>query len=250
MRSVMWHIALAIGLAGSFIAAATPTFAFGDGCGSRAVACYDKVRLPDVYATQTRSVLLRPAYRTVVPTPPLVRNYAVPVVMRPGRWRTMIAPPVYGMQRERVVVAPAQRVYEEVPAVTRRVTKTVVVPAGVRWERTRGLLGRERLCKVATHATTRTVEREVVVSPARRIAHVRPAVYGVVERPVVVRPAMASRVYEPPVHGYFNRSVVVHPAGLYVVSHPPVVGVTREHVLIRPGGYAWVRSRPGAVDRW
>lgn len=248
----MRHIALAVGLAGSFfLAAATPTFAFGDGCGGRAVSCYDKVRLPDVYATQTRSALLRPAYRTVVPTPPLVRNYAVTVVMRPGRWRTMVAPPVYGMQRERVVVAPAQRLYEDVPAVTRRVTKTVAVPAGVRWERTRDLLGRERLCKVATPATTRTVVRDVVVSPARRrIAHVRPAIYGVVERPVVVRPAVASRVYEPPVHGYISRSVVVRPAGLYVFSHPPVVGVTREHVLIRPGGYAWVRSRSGAIDRW
>lgn len=197
----MRHIALAAGLAGSFfIAAVTPTLAFG--CGGRSAECYDRVRLPDVYATQTRSVLLRPAYRSVAPTPPLIRNYAVRVVMRPGRWRTIVAPPVYGLRRERVVVAPAQRVFEEVPAT------------------------------------------------ARRIAHVRPAVYGVVERPVLIRPATAGRIYEPPVHGYINRSVVVRPAGLVVFSHPPVVGVTREHVLIRPGGYAWVRSRSGVADRW
>lgn len=246
----MRHIVLAASLAGSFcFLTATPTLAFGGGCSGQAVACYDKVRVPDVYATETRSVLLRPAYRTIVPTPPLIRNYAVPVVMRPGRWHTVVAPPVYGMQRERVVVAPAQRVYEEVPAVTRRVTRTVVVPASVRWERTR-FLGRERLYKIATPATRRTVEREIVVSPARRITHVRPAVYGLVERPVVVRPPMARQVYEPPVHGYINRSVVVRPAGLVAFSHPPVVGVTREHVLIRPGGYAWVRSRSGTADRW
>jgi hypothetical protein len=232
----------------SFLATG-PTLAFG--CGGHAIECYDKVRLPDVYATRTRSVLLRPAYRTIVPTPPVVRNYAVPVVMRPGRWRTVVSAPVYGMRRQRVLIAPASRTYEEIPAVTRRVEETVVVArGGVRWRRTRGFFGHEKLCKVAASPVTRTVVREVVVSPARRVSHFRPAVYDRVEQPVLLRPAMAARVYEPPVHGYFNRSVVVRPASVVVFAHPPVVGITRENVLVRPGGYAWARSRPGFFDRW
>lgn len=222
-----------------------PTFAFGGHCGGRAVECYDKVRTPDLYATRTRPVFVRPGYRSVVPTPPVVRNVTVPVVVRPGRWRTVVAPPVYSMRRERVLVAPGRKVYEEIPAVTRRVERTVVVPGRVHWRRTRDMFGHERMCKVVSKATTRrTIVREVVVSPARRVVHVRRPVYDVVERPVEMRPATARRVFEPAVHSYINRSVIVRPAGIAVVSHPPVVGLTREHVLVRPGGYAWARSRP------
>lgn len=223
---------------------AAPTLAFGGHCGDRAVECYDKVQTPDLYAARTRPVLVRPAYRTVIPTPPVMRNITVPVVVRPGRWRTVVAPPVYGVRRERVLVAPGRKVYDEIPAVTRRVERTVVVPGQVRWRRTRDMFGHERMCKVVSRPTRRTIVREVVVSPARRVAHVRRPVYDIVERPVEVRPATARRVYEPAIHSYINRSVVVRPAGVAVVAHPPVVGITREHVLVRPGGYAWVRSRP------
>jgi hypothetical protein len=251
VRSVMRNFVLAACFAVSFSCLATgPTMAFGDGCGDHAIECYDKVRLPDVYATRTRSVLLQPGYRIIVPTPPIVRNYAVPVVMRPGRWRTVVSAPVYGVRRQRVLVAPAHRTYEEIPAVTRRVEQTVVARGGVHWQHRRGLFDRERLCKIATPPETRTVVREVVVSPARRISHVSPAVYENVAQPVLLRPATAARVYEPPVHGYINRSAVVRPASVMVFAHPPVVGITRENVLVRPGGYAWARSRPGFFSRW
>jgi hypothetical protein len=241
MRKVVLEACCAVCFA---LVGVAPTLAFGGHCGDRAVECYDKVQTPDLYATRTRSVLVRPVYRSVVPTPPVVRNVTVPIVVRPGRWRTVVAPPVYSARRERVLVSPGHKVFEEIPAVTRRVEKTVVVPGEVRWRRTRDAFGHERLCKVVSRARTRTIVREVVVAPARRVAHVSRPVYDVVERPVEVRPALARRVYEPAVHGYINRSVIVRPASVAVVSHPPVVGVTREHVLVRPGGYAWVRSRP------
>jgi len=191
----MRHIALAAGLAGSFfIAAATPTLAFGAGCGGRAVECYDKVRLPDVYATETRSVLLRPAYRSVVPTPPLIRNYAVPVLMRPGRWRTVVAPPVYGMRRERVVVAPAQRVDDEVSVATRGVSSARHV-AHVR------------------PAVYGVVERPVLLRPAEARRIYEPPVHGYINRSVVVRPAGLVVFSHPPVVGVTREHVLIRPGG-------------------------------------
>ena len=138
----MWKFAASACLAVPLgIVAATPGLAFGDGCGDRAIECYDKVRLPDVYATRTRPVLVSPSWREVVATPPLIRNYAVPVEVRPARWRTVITPPVYGTTLQRVLVAPRRRTYVEIPAVTRRFEQTVVVaPGGIRWERRRGLI--------------------------------------------------------------------------------------------------------------
>ena len=248
----MWKFAASACLAVPLgIVAATPGLAFGDGCGDRAIECYDKVRLPDVYATRTRPVLVSPSWREVVATPPLIRNYAVPVEARPARWRTVITPPVYGTTLQRVLVAPRRRTYVEIPAVTRRVAQTVVVaPGGIRWERRRGLFGRERLCKVASRPVVRTVVREVVVSPARRIARTAPAIYENVERPILIRPAIAGRIYEPPVHSVISRSVVVRPSALGVFYHPPVVGVAQERVLVRAGGYAWSPSRRGLFDLW
>jgi hypothetical protein len=137
-----------------------------------------------------------------------------------------------------------------IPPITRRVTQRVVVSrGGIRWERRRDLFGREKLCKVVGSPETRTVVREVIVSPARRIAHRTAPVYGTVAVPVLIRPGSAQRVYEPPVHALYSRSVVVRPASVGVFYHPPVVGVARETVLVRAGGYAWSRSRPG-FDRW
>jgi hypothetical protein len=247
----MWKFAapLCFAVLTSF-ALATPGLAFGDGCGDGAVACYDKVRLPDVYAVRTRPAVVSPGWREVVPSPALYARSTVPVEVRPGRWRTRVHAPVYATRLERVVVAPAGHTYEDVPAVTRRVARTVVSPGGVTWVRRRGLFGRERLCKVVRAPVTRTVVRDVIVSPARRIAHRTPAVYATVARPVLVRPAVAERVYEPPVHALYSRPVVVRPAGVQLIDHPPVVGVARESVLVRSGGYAWKRSRPGLFDRW
>jgi hypothetical protein len=91
--------------------AASPTFAFGD-CGWRA-DCFDGgVRQPDVYATHSRPVFLRPGWREVVPLPPIVVSRAIPVEVRPGRWRTVFTPPLFGTDLQRVRVAPG--IYENI----------------------------------------------------------------------------------------------------------------------------------------
>lgn len=227
--------------------AAAPAFSANDRCS--AIACYDKVRTPDVYTTKTHQVIVRPGWREVVTTPPVVKQVAVPVVMRPGKWRTVTAPPVYATKFQRVLVRAETRRVEFIPAETRRVEQTVVVSnGGTAWVRTRGPSGRERLCKVRTPPVTKTITRDIVVGPARRIVYVTPAVYGVVPRAVVIKPATATRVYEAPVHGLINRSIVVRPATAEVVDHPPVVAAHRERVLLREGRDVWVnsRSRPEA----
>ena len=68
------------------IASTGPVLAWGDGCGGHAVECYDKVRLPDVYATQARPVVVHPGYSEVVETPPVVVNQPEKVLVSPGRW--------------------------------------------------------------------------------------------------------------------------------------------------------------------
>lgn len=241
MRKIVLGVGLALALTDG---AANAAFAFETRCGGHAIACYDRMRVPPAYATRTYPVLVNPAWREVIASPPVVAHVAVPVMVRPGRWRTLVRPPVYGTRMERVVVAPPIREYEIVPPITRRVEKTITTRGGIVWERRRDIFGRERLCKVVVGPRRRTVVREVVVRPARRILHTSPAVYGIAPAPVLLRPASAVRVYEPPVRAVIGRTVLAQPSAIGIIPHPATVGIARERVLVRPAGYAWVRT-PG-----
>lgn len=155
----------------SFIFAATPASACRYGA-----ECYDKVRLPDVYRTVDRPVIVRPGYREVVETRPVV-------VVRP----------------ERVMLQPGRVEYVMTPPVTRTVFQEVVVRrGGYRWASTYGPYG-ERRCKVPVPAEVKVVPREVVVRPGRRVRMVSPPVYAYQNRAIAVRPAQRIVYDYPPV---------------------------------------------------
>lgn len=152
--------------------------------------CYDRVRLPDVYRTAERPVIVRPGYREVVETEPVV-------VMR----------------TERVLVAPRRVTYVRMPPVTRTVLEEVVVRrAGWRWETTYGPHG-ERRCKVPVPAEIKVVPREEVVAPGRRVRVVSPPIYALRQRAVAVRPAMHLVYDHPPVVARERTRVLVRRGG-------------------------------------
>ncbi|WP_295557894.1 hypothetical protein [uncultured Hyphomicrobium sp.] len=148
--------------------------------------CYDKVRLPDVYRTVDRPVVVRPGYREIVETEPVV-------VVRP----------------ERVVLQPGRVDYVMTPPVTRTVLQEIVVRrGGYRWKTTYGPYG-ERRCKVPVAAEVKVVPREVVVAPGRRVRMVTPPVYGYQNRAIAVRPAQRIVYDTPPVVSYERTRVLV-----------------------------------------
>lgn len=161
----------AVAALGFLIVAATPASACRYGA-----ECYDKVRLPDVYRTVDRPVVVRPGYREVVETRPVV-------VVRP----------------ERVMLQPGRVEYVRTPPVTRTVFQEVVVRrGGYRWASTYGPYG-ERRCKVPVPAEIKVVPREVVVRPGRRVQMVSPPVYAYQNRAIAVRPAQRIVYDYPPV---------------------------------------------------
>ena len=238
-----FRLLAAITAAGVVTGAPAGAFAFDRGCG-RAVECYEKVRLLDRYQTRLEPVLVRPPVTQVIRTAPVVAVRSERVEMVPARWDRIRHPAVYGAKAERVLVAPARTEYVEEPAVTRTVRERLVVrPASVRWEHRRGFLGHgERMCKVVVPAETREVTRDVVVSPARRVARVTPAVYETRMRPVLLQSASVEKVYRPAVHGWVHHNVVVRPGRPVVLNHPPLYDLRYRQVLVGSGGYGWRRS--------
>ena len=240
-----------LGLAAASVALSlvSPALASDHGCGHRAIECYDKVRLPDVYAMRTRQLVVAPGRREVVQLPPVVIDRPERVEVRPGRWHAEHVPALYSTWTERILVSPPRVTYSEVPAKTRTVRETVVVREGsVHWEHSRSRFGNERMCKVASLPVTREIVRDVVVAPARRVAHVSPAVFHEVERPVLLRRASVRHTYELPVHAFVTRQVMVRPPVQRIIDHPPVVALQHDRVLVRQGGYGWAPARRGLFD--
>ena len=164
---------------------ASPAFACRYGA-----ECYDKVRLPDVYRTVDRPVVVRPGYREVVETRPVVYVRPERVVLQPGRVDYVMTPPV------------TRTIFQEV----------VVRRGGYRWASTYGPYG-ERRCKVPVAPEVKLIPREVVVAPPRRVRMVTPPVYGYQNRAVAVRPAQRYVYDYPPVVRYERASMLVRRGG-------------------------------------
>jgi len=114
-----------------------------------------------------------------------------------------------------------------------------VHPGKTRWVTSHDRHGNTIRCLKKSPPVTRTVARQVVVDPGRRVPVVTPPVYAAVPRTVLVRPAGVRHVYQPPVTRFVERPVVLRPAQRHVVVEPPVYGVERQTVKVRSGGYAW-----------
>lgn len=217
-----------------------PSTAGGYSCRGQAVACYEKVRLPDIYKTVERPVVLRPATERMEHVPPVIGRRLEREVIAHGRVYALPLAPVYSAVVRRELVQPGSVAYRMTPPVVRTVHEDVVVrPGRTRWVHQRDRHGREIKCLEKSAPLTRTVARQVIVDPGRRVPVFTPPVYADVPRTVLVRPAGVRHVYEPPVTRVVERMVVLRPAQARVWVEPPIYGVARHTVKVRSGGVAW-----------
>jgi hypothetical protein len=174
----------------------------------KSVTCYERVQTaPDLYTTRYRAVMVKP-----------------------GWWETRTIPAVYGTRQKRVMVTPGKTVYHETPAQWGAVYETRVKhPGSERWVKQphgerRDLFHRLRhphghpehvhdvMCKVVTPPTYETVEKKVMVAPAKRVPQHIAAHYEWVEEPYLIRPARTERVYHPPIFDRVADRILVKPA--------------------------------------
>ncbi len=228
-----------IALAAIFGASA-PVLAGGHGCRAQTAGCQVKVRLPDVYQTVERLVVVRPATRRVVHVPPVIGTRLESEMVSPGRAHAVHVPPVYGTIVRRELVQPGTITYRSTPPVVETVHETFVVrPGKTRWVTHRDRHGQTIRCPKTSAPVTRTIARQVVVDPGWRVPVVTPPIYADVPRTVLVRPAGVRHVYQPAVTRFVDRPVLLRPAQRHVVVEPPVYGVERHAVKVQSGGYAW-----------
>jgi hypothetical protein len=149
-------------------------------------------------------------------TPPVVyRNWKKRIQVEQGVYEIAREPSVYGWARKKVRLA---REWREIPAIYKTVRVTERTPTRYVWEK-RLVKGREVMCKIKVPGERIVTEKQVLVSPARRIAVGGPA-YGYVERRVLLKPYKNLAIYHPARHVY-----------------------TTERVAIQPEGYVWRKAR-------
>ncbi len=238
---------VALGVCGGLMAKAPAAIAFDHGCGgrepARAVECYEKVRRPDVYAIEERPVVVERARREQVFVPAVVEPRPYRVEVAPARVYAGHVPAVYATVLKSRLVEPARTTYVTEPAVVERRQVHVMTHAGgVRWERSVGHDGRERLCKVEVAPQYRSVARDVVVAPTRRVAVHTPAVYRAVPVSVEMSPAHTRLLRQLPAYVVETRPTVLRPAEVHIVDHPPVVALERQRVRVQSGSTAWQRT--------
>jgi hypothetical protein len=233
-----------LGICGGLMAMAQAAFAFDHGCGgrneggrnedreeARVHACSDAVERPARYVTETRPVVVVPARREEVYVPAVVEPRPYRVEVAPARVYTERVPAVYATVLKSRLVEPARTAYVTEPAIVERRDVQVMTHAGgVRWQRTIGRDGRERMCKVEVAPRYRTVERTVVVAPARRVAVHAPAIYRDVPVRVEMSPAHNRVLRQLPAYVVERRPVVLKPAAIHIVDHPPVVVWERQRI--------------------
>ncbi len=190
-----------------------PATAFERGCHERAAECYER------------------GPREVVHVPAIVQQRPYRVELGPQRVYRERVPAIYGSVVRRELVQSGYTTYAYQPAVVeRRYEQVVTRPGEVRWERSVGRHGEERMCKVVVPARVRQVARDVVVVPARHRAVSTPSVYREVTVPVIVAPAHTRHVVEPARTAVVYRPVVLRSAEVHV-SEPVWRPVRR--------GYDW-----------
>jgi hypothetical protein len=142
-------------------------------------------------------------------TPPVVyRNWKRRVQVEQGVYEVVREPSVYGLARRKVRLA---REWREIPAIYKTVRVTERTRTRYVWEK-RLVKGREVMCKVKVPGERIVTEKQVLVSPARRIAVGAPA-YAYVERRVLLKPYKNIAIYHPARHVYATERVAIQPEG-------------------------------------
>jgi hypothetical protein len=150
---------------------------------------------------------VKPARTVHVREPAVIGTRVQRIETQPGYWTATRQPAQVGIMSKSVVVQPAQVHHQTISAKYETVHETVVVrAASVRYEMRPDCCGRMVKCAVHVPAVTKTVARQVMVSPAHSVAHTTPAVYKTVTTPVTIAPAKTTYDYTPAKFDY-----VAHP---------------------------------------
>ncbi len=187
--------------------------------------CYARVLTPAKYRSISERVLVRDASERIEVLPARYDSADQQVLVKEASSRLEVVPAVYGTVEERVLVKPASQTISEVPAEYRTETTRVIDQAAhTAWKKgpaakqSSNVLSQtttdtgEVMCLVEVPATYKTIEKRVLVKPARTVVTEIPAEYRSVTKRVVKTPATTREVSIPAQYDTIKVTRLVSPA--------------------------------------
>ena len=152
------------------------------------------------------------------PAPPIHRTFKRRITIEPGVYEIAREPALYGWATRRVVLNSGVE-WRETPAVYKTVRVRQHIRGHVIWEK-RWINDRYVMCKVKVPAETVWVDKQVMVSPAKRW-----------------------KVRSVPVYGYVQKRILIHQYKNIAIYHRAQTRYVHERVIIQPESTVWVPVR-------
>lgn len=191
----------------------------------KAGECYARVLIPAQYRAVSEQVLTRDAAEKIEIVPARYETIQETVLVREASTKLEVVPAVYGEVQEQVLVKPASKKIVQVPAEYETVTEQVLDKAAhTVWKKgpaatqASNVLSQtttdtgEIMCLVEVPATYKTIQKRVLVSPARTSEIEIPAEYKTVTKTVVKQPASTREVTIPAQYDTVTVTKLVAPA--------------------------------------
>lgn len=218
----------------------------------KAGQCYARVLIPASYNTISEQVVVREAGERFEIIPARYETVSENRLIKEASTRLEVIPAEYSEVEERILVKPATKKIVEVAAVYETVTERVLDKAAhTVWKKgppasqSASVLSQttsdtgEIMCLVEVPATYKTVEKRVLVTPARTEEIDVPAEYETVTKMIVTKPAETREITIPAEYGDVQVTKIVAAAKQQRIAVPAEIDTINKTTKVSDESMEW-----------
>jgi len=208
--------------------------------------CYAKCKIPDVYETVTKQVLVKEASTRLKKVPAQYETQTETIMVKEGRTDYKVIPATYKTVTEQVMTESEKTRVKTIPAKYRTESRQVLVSeARGQWVKKKKdpncFSDNPEDCYIACYeeipAKYRTETYQVLDTPAQQMEDVIPAKYTTVTKKVIDQPARTVEIPIEPQYKTVTKKVLVSPETTMEDIIPAEYKTATEKNLVSKGGY-------------
>ena len=208
--------------------------------------CFAKVIVPPKFKEHTEKVLVREESERTEIIPARYEWVDEEVLVQAESEQVQIIPATYKWVEEKKMLRAASTRVEIVPARYETITEQVVdTPARTVWKKGRGAIEKidnstgEIMCLVEEPATYKTITRQKMVEPEKKVKVEVPAEYTMVRKRVVDTPAQVKKTVVPAVYKTMRVQKLVEDADTHTVEIPAEYQTITRKVKVQDSRLEW-----------
>ncbi len=208
--------------------------------------CFTRVWLPPQYKTVSEKRLVQEAGERLEVIPAKYGKVTKKVLVEEASTKIVTVPATYKTVTERVLVRPARTVQEQIAPVYETVSERIIdKPAHTTWKKGTGPITKidqstgEIMCLVEVPATYKTINKQVLKTPASTRSREIPAEYRTVTKRVVDRQASTKTIEIPAKYSTVTVTEETTPASSRSIAIPAKYTTVTRQELVSEGRMDW-----------